>query len=213
MAPARPRPSCRHLFDPFVTSQAVGPGAWPRAGRQAGARDGRHRRICPRRHARADRFSASCCPRAIRGSDVMNAILSGRILVVDDDAAIRTVVARGAAPRRALGRNRREHRRVATRDRTHSLPDVLITDVMLPDGRRARSRGELLGRSSRLADHRAFGANTLATAVRATEQGAFDYLPKPFDLEELGARRVQRARRSRPPTPNRAKRCEPANCR
>ncbi|WP_243453589.1 sigma 54-interacting transcriptional regulator, partial [Polymorphobacter multimanifer] len=27
--------------------------------------------------------------------------------------------------------------------------------------------------------------NTLSTAVRATEQGAFDYLPKPFDLNEL----------------------------
>src|SRR3546814_10694873 len=27
--------------------------------------------------------------------------------------------------------------------------------------------------------------NTLATAVRATERGAFEYLPKPFDLDEL----------------------------
>src|SRR5262249_59890012 len=27
--------------------------------------------------------------------------------------------------------------------------------------------------------------NTLLTAVRANERGAFDYLPKPFDLNEL----------------------------
>ena len=27
--------------------------------------------------------------------------------------------------------------------------------------------------------------NTLLTAVRATERGAFDYLPKPFDLAQL----------------------------
>ena len=27
--------------------------------------------------------------------------------------------------------------------------------------------------------------NTLMTAVKATERGAFEYLPKPFDLREL----------------------------
>ena len=27
--------------------------------------------------------------------------------------------------------------------------------------------------------------NTLLTAVKATERGAFEYLPKPFDLKEL----------------------------
>ena len=27
--------------------------------------------------------------------------------------------------------------------------------------------------------------NTLLTAVKATERGAFEYLPKPFDLREL----------------------------
>jgi two-component system nitrogen regulation response regulator GlnG len=27
--------------------------------------------------------------------------------------------------------------------------------------------------------------NTLDTAVRATDTGAFEYFPKPFDLEEL----------------------------
>jgi two-component system nitrogen regulation response regulator GlnG len=27
--------------------------------------------------------------------------------------------------------------------------------------------------------------STLLTAVRATERGAFEYLPKPFDLNEL----------------------------
>jgi two-component system nitrogen regulation response regulator GlnG len=31
--------------------------------------------------------------------------------------------------------------------------------------------------------------NTLLTAVKATERGAFEYLPKPFDLRELVNRR------------------------
>ncbi|MFX8047596.1 sigma 54-interacting transcriptional regulator, partial [Acinetobacter baumannii] len=34
--------------------------------------------------------------------------------------------------------------------------------------------------------------NTLTTAVRSTEVGAFDYLPKPFDLDVL-SRTVQSA--------------------
>jgi two-component system nitrogen regulation response regulator GlnG len=42
--------------------------------------------------------------------------------------------------------------------------------------------------------------NTLATAVRATEVGAFDYLPKPFDLDVLAqAVRGAIARRQRQP--------------
>ena len=34
---------------------------------------------------------------------------------------------------------------------------------------------------------------TLLTAVRATERGAFEYLPKPFDLNELVVGREPRA--------------------
>ena len=35
--------------------------------------------------------------------------------------------------------------------------------------------------------------STLLTAVRATERGAFEYLPKPFDLNELVVGREPRA--------------------
>lgn len=115
----------------------------------------------------------------------------GTILVVDDDSAIRTVVAQAL---------RREGHRVTTAatlaeldvQLAAGLPDVLITDVVLPDGNG-------LDRVERLtADHPGlpvivFSArNTLTTAVRATEVGAYDYLPKPFDLDVL-ARAVQGA--------------------
>ncbi|PXA83502.1 nitrogen regulation protein NR(I) [Nostoc sp. 3335mG] len=110
---------------------------------------------------------------------------SGRILVVDDDAAIRTVV------REAL---RRAGHVVETAgsiaDMRRSLrsfaPDVLVTDVMLPDGDGLDLVPEILGSNPGLPVIVLSARNTLATAVRATEQGAFDYLPKPFDLEELG---------------------------
>jgi len=111
--------------------------------------------------------------------------LSGRILVVDDDAAIRTVV------REALRRAGHVVETAGTvADMRRSLgsfaPDVLVTDVMLPDGDGLDLVPEILSLHPGLPVIVLSARNTLATAVRATEQGAFDYLPKPFDLEELG---------------------------
>ncbi|MBV9840379.1 MAG: nitrogen regulation protein NR(I) [Sphingomonadaceae bacterium] len=114
-----------------------------------------------------------------------------RVLVVDDDAAIRTVV------REAL---RREGHLVETaaslaeqrRALTSFAPHVLITDVVLPDGNGLDVVPETLRDHPSLPIIVLSAQNTLATAVRATEQGAFDYLPKPFDLEEL-ARAVESA--------------------
>jgi two-component system nitrogen regulation response regulator GlnG len=115
----------------------------------------------------------------------MNAMLAGRVLVVDDDAAIRTVV------REALRRAGHLVEAVGSiADMRRAIgafaPDVLITDVMLPDGDGLDLVPELLERHPGLPIIVLSARNTLATAVRATEQGAFDYLPKPFDLEELG---------------------------
>ncbi len=70
--------------------------------------------------------------------------------------------------------------------------DLVITDVVMPDGsgldllpriRKQRPALRIIVMSAQ---------NTLLTAVKATERGAFDYLPKPFDLREL-VRTVERA--------------------
>ncbi len=114
----------------------------------------------------------------------MTAPTAGRILVVDDDAAIRTVV------REAL---RREGHDVETATSVAGMrgaigpfaPDVLVTDVVLPDGDSLDILPEIIAAYPGLPIIIFSARNTLATAVRATEQGAFDYLPKPFDLEEL----------------------------
>jgi two-component system nitrogen regulation response regulator GlnG len=124
-------------------------------------------------------------------------VVSGRILVVDDDAAIRTVVRE--ALRRA-GHVVETAGSVADMRRALSnfAPDVLVTDVMLPDGDGLDLVPEILGNHPGLPVIVLSARNTLATAVRATEQGAFDYLPKPFDLEEL-ARAVSGALAGRVP--------------
>jgi two-component system, NtrC family, nitrogen regulation response regulator GlnG len=108
----------------------------------------------------------------------------GRILVTDDDAAIRTVV------REAL---RRAGHTVETAASVAELrrqlrafrPHVLVTDVVLPDGNGLDIVPEILSSHGRMPVIVLSAQNTFTTALRATEQGAFDYLPKPFDLAEL----------------------------
>lgn len=109
---------------------------------------------------------------------------SGRILVVDDDTAICVVVSE--ALRRAghvvkIGGSIAD--RAALLDSFQ--PDILVTDVKLPDG---DGLDDVTRITEEWPDLRVIilsAQNTLNTAVRATEQGAFEYLPKPFDLNEL----------------------------
>ena len=110
--------------------------------------------------------------------------LTGKILVVDDDPAICIVVSE------ALKRQGHIVRIAGSiAERREALPsfapDVLITDVMLPDGDGLDDVGAILTQVPGLQVIILSAQNTLNTAVRATGQGAFEYLPKPFDLNEL----------------------------
>ncbi|MFA6124992.1 MAG: nitrogen regulation protein NR(I) [Sphingomonas sp.] len=116
---------------------------------------------------------------------------TGRILVVDDDAAIRTVVGQ------ALKRDGHRVVVVATVAEAEihlatAAPDVLITDVVLPDGNGLDLVDRVVRGYPGLPVIVLSAQNTLTTAVRSTEVGAFDYLPKPFDLDVL-SRTVQSA--------------------
>src|SRR5437868_10278343 len=113
------------------------------------------------------------------------------ILVADDDRAIRTVLNQALA---RLGYDVRTTGNAATLWRwvADGEGDLVITDVVMPD----ENGLDLVPRIKRLRpDLRIIvmsAQNTLMTAVKATERGAFEYLPKPFDLNEL-VRVVQRA--------------------
>ena len=128
----------------------------------------------------------------------------GRVLVADDDAAICTVVGE------ALRRERHEVLTVGSIAALRAAigqfePDVLVTDVILPDGNGLDLVPDLLAEIPGLPVIVLSAQNTLTTAVRATEQGAFEYLPKPFDLDEL-CRAVAdgvRSRRQAEPVPDR----------
>ncbi|BCW89168.1 DNA-binding transcriptional regulator NtrC [Alphaproteobacteria bacterium SO-S41] len=110
----------------------------------------------------------------------------GTILIADDDAAIRTVLSQ------ALGRAGFDVRtcgNAATLWRWVSQGDgdLVVTDVMMPD----ENGFELLPRIQRIRPDLPVvvmsAQNTLLTAITATERGAYEYLPKPFDLNELVA--------------------------
>ncbi len=126
---------------------------------------------------------------------------ASRILVVDDDDAIRLVV--GEALRRdghevALAASAAEQERFLA----SFEPDVLITDVMLPDADGLDRIPSIIERFPDLPVIVISAQNTLSTAVRATEKGAFEYFPKPFDLDELcRATREALRRRARPDKP------------
>lgn len=110
--------------------------------------------------------------------------MTATVIVADDDAAIRTVV------RQALTRAGYAVRLTETAAGLVKLigeghGDVVITDVILPDADGLDTIPTLLALRPGLRVIVVSAQNTLSTAVRATEQGAFDYLPKPFDLNEL----------------------------
>jgi two-component system, NtrC family, nitrogen regulation response regulator GlnG len=107
-----------------------------------------------------------------------------KILLVDDDPSIRLVVTE------ALKRDGHEVRTAASVAEQIAMlerftPDVLVTDVILPDGNGLDLVPSILAKRPDLPVIVLSAQNTLTTAVRATEQGAFEYLPKPFDLDEL----------------------------
>ena len=116
---------------------------------------------------------------------------AGTILIADDDAAIRTVL------NQALGRAGYDVRTTGTaaglwRWVAAGDGNLVITDVVLPD----ESGFDLLPRIKRARPDLPVvvmsAQNTILTAITATERGAFEYLPKPFDLKELTSV-VQRA--------------------
>jgi len=106
------------------------------------------------------------------------------VLVADDDQAIRTVLSH------ALGRAGFDVRTTGNASTlwqwvSDGEGDLVITDVIMPD----ENGLDLIPRIRKIRpDLRIVvmsAHSTMLTAVKAAERGAFEYLPKPFDLNEM----------------------------
>lgn len=106
------------------------------------------------------------------------------VLLVEDDKNIAAVITE------ALHDEGFEVTRCATIVKRDSLLadnsfDVMLTDVMLEDGDGLITIDQVRSQAPTMPVIVLSAQNTLDTAVRASDSEAFEYFPKPFDLDEL----------------------------
>lgn len=106
------------------------------------------------------------------------------VLLVEDDTAIATVI---IAALEDEGFTIVHCTGIAARDRQLEARQfgVMLTDVILEDGDGLASLSGVRDRAPDMPVIVLSAQNTLDTAVRASESEAFEYFPKPFDLDEL----------------------------
>jgi len=111
--------------------------------------------------------------------------LSGAtVLLADDDRAIRTVISQ------ALGQSGYRVRATGSASTLWQMVeegagDIVVTDVHMPDGDALDLLPAIRKRRPELPIVVMSARSTVLTAIRAAEMGAYEYLPKPFDLKEL----------------------------
>jgi two-component system nitrogen regulation response regulator GlnG len=110
--------------------------------------------------------------------------MTATILIADDDRSIRTVVTQ-ALTRAGFTVKATGNAATLWRWVDEGEGDLVITDVILPDENGLDLIPRILKRRPDMRVVVMSAHNTLMTAVKATERGAFEYLPKPFDLNEL----------------------------
>lgn len=106
------------------------------------------------------------------------------VLLADDDAAIRMVL------NQALTRAGYEVRPTGNLSTmwnwvSRGEGDLLITDVTMPDGNAFELMPKIKKMRPELPVVVMSAQNTFMTAIRASEAGAYEYLPKPFDIAEV----------------------------
>ncbi|MFO7855552.1 MAG: nitrogen regulation protein NR(I) [Paracoccaceae bacterium] len=131
----------------------------------------------------------------------MSGRMTGTVLVADDDRAIRTVLSqaltRAGCRVRSTGSATTLWRWVEDGE-----GDIVVTDVMMPDGDALDILPAIKRKRPELPVIVMSAQNTMLTAIRAAEGGAYEYLPKPFDLRQVldqVARAMEGARKERKP--------------
>lgn len=107
----------------------------------------------------------------------------GNVWVVDDDSSIRWVLER-AISRESLSCKTFEHANDVLNALNTEIPDVLLSDIRMPDIDGLSLLKIIKEQYPTLPVIIMTAHSDLDAAVNAYQQGAFDYLPKPFDIDE-----------------------------
>lgn len=110
--------------------------------------------------------------------------MDGTVLVADDDRTIRTVLTQ-ALTRAGCKVHATSSLTTLMRWVGEGKGDVVISDVMMPDGNGLEMLPKIAQDRPGLPVIVISAQNTIMTAIQAAEAEAYDYLPKPFDLPDL----------------------------
>ncbi|WP_223425808.1 response regulator [Tateyamaria pelophila] len=110
--------------------------------------------------------------------------MDGTVLVADDDRTIRTVLTQ-ALTRAGCKVHATSSLTTLMRWVGEGKGDVVISDVMMPDGNGLEMLPKISQDRPGLPVIVISAQNTIMTAIQAAEAEAYDYLPKPFDLPDL----------------------------
>lgn len=120
-----------------------------------------------------------------------------KLLLIEDDASMQTALQR-ALSRRGMEVSSCTDGRLALAQWGATRPDVVVLDLSLPglDGLQVLEQARHQGLTTPVLILTARG--TVGDRIMGLNLGADDYLPKPFDLDELEARLRALGRRSSP---------------
>ena len=119
-----------------------------------------------------------------------------KILIIEDEPSLQELMARSLAKEQHVVETASNYAEAESRLADYSY-DCVLLDIMLPDGNGLRLLGELKAQDRREAVIIISARDSLEDKIRGLEDGADDYLPKPFHLAELSARIRSVARRTR----------------
>jgi two-component system nitrogen regulation response regulator GlnG len=113
----------------------------------------------------------------------MNSAKKLKVWIVDDDASIRWVLER-ALDQGGMQATAFDEADAAMAALRREEPDVLVTDIRMPGRSGLELLDEIRAKRPRLPVIVMTAHSDLDSAVAAYQGGAFEYLPKPFDIDQ-----------------------------
>ncbi len=107
------------------------------------------------------------------------------VLVVDDEVSIRKALTKGLEREGYFVTPVKSHEEAVAVSREKNVFDLVISDLILPDGNGLELIGILKKANPDLASIVITGNGTVESAIEATKQGVFHYVTKPFNINEV----------------------------